>query len=103
MWDQNDIGVFKAVVSTKRQKDENVSTSESVGSPWQTELENVWLTEAVQLPSTSRMPLCVLGCLSYADKPLLAFFPCDKGDENYSPCRPGFACNSSAVTAVVLP
>lgn len=33
VWDQNDIGDFKAVVSTKRQRDENISTFESVSSP----------------------------------------------------------------------
>lgn len=87
----------------KETRGENVSTFESVSSPWQTELEKVWLSEAVQLLSTSRMPLHVLECLSYADKPLLAFLPCEKGDENYSPCSPGFVCHSSAVAAVVLP
>lgn len=64
---------FNAIVSTKRQRDENVSTFESVSSPWQTELEKVYSCEAVQLPSTSIMHLHVLGCLSCADKPLVAF------------------------------
>lgn len=68
----------------------------------QTELEKVWLSEAVPLLSTSKCS-CVLGCLSCADKPLLAFFPREEGDESCSPCRPGLVCNSSAVAAVVLP
>lgn len=63
----------------------------------------VWLSEAVQFLSTSRMPLHVLGCLSYADKPLLAFLPCEKGDETTILATLVLSCHSGAVAAVVLP
>lgn len=60
-----------------------------MSSPQQAEFKQVWLSEAEQFLSISRMPLHVLGCLSYADKPLLAFLPSEKGDENCSPCDLG--------------
>lgn len=60
-----------------------------MSSPWQAEFRKVRLSEAVQFLNSSRMPLHVLGCLSYADKPLLAFLPCDKGDKIHNPCNLG--------------
>lgn len=52
------------------------------------------------------MPLCVLGCLPYADKPLLAFLPHEKGDENHSPCSLGLVlsqwCCGCCCLALVL-
>lgn len=80
------------------------STFESMRSLqnlWQTELEKVWLSEATP-QHFQNAPVCPW-CISYADKPLLAFFLCEKLDENYSSCRSGVVCNSSAMAAVVLP
>lgn len=79
VWDQNDIGDFKAVVSTKRQRYENyVSTFESVGSPWQIELDKVWLSVAVPLFSTSKCSYMSLGAFLMLINNYWPFFPVKK-------------------------